>query len=81
MQVTENHDGVAPTWMASSRGFSCGSEYSTRDAVAALMEKLLKTGVITEDQAARHVVVGLGIQPAKEGRLLNRRWRRRSRTG
>lgn len=82
VHVIENHDGMAPAWVASARGSSCGSEYSLNDAVAALIEQLLKTGVITEDEAAAHVVAEIGAAPSSDGaggRLLNRPSRGRSR--
>lgn len=58
VRVTETHDGVAPSWLASARGVTCGSEFSADDAVAALIELLLKTGVLTEDEVADVAVGG-----------------------
>ena len=55
IKVVQSHDGNTPAWVASARGHSCGSEYSPEDAVAALVELLLKTGAATQDEVERPV--------------------------
>ncbi len=83
--VTEDHRGVGPPWVASARGVSVKSEHSAKDAVAALIEQLLKMGVITHDEADTHQVAGPDPggthADGASGRLLNQSWRRRSRFG